>query len=163
MIAKVKETGEIVEVNKLYGFPGGLKFMDLTHPQAKFYNYNDLDFNIPDKPVDSAPKMMDGLVLRLTVKKYRTLSKKDRMLKSRLTSALDQVITSNGVPINCILKTVEERCKRIEELYPKGSNFLVENKDGNYILVSNEDVRVFKKVCRIDFHVSLYVSEEGWV
>ena len=160
MIAKVKETGEIVEVNKLYSFPGGLKFMDLTHQKAKFYNYNDLDFNIQQKsgkPVDPAPKIPDGLVFRLTVERYRTISKQDRMLKYELLNALDQAIVSRDISINCILKIVEEKCKNVKELYPNGSDFLVENNGGKYILVSNKNARIFKKVCRIDLHVSVYI------
>ena len=94
-----------------------------------------------------------------TVKKYRTISKQDRMLKFLLWGAFDYLITDNDIRMDYILKQIEEKCETVKKIYHYGTDFLVKDLGGT-ILISNKDARVFKKVCRIDFHVSFYVEPE---
>ena len=116
--------------------------------------------NKNNKPY-SFGQVQPGFMLRLSVKKYRTLSKQDRALKWRLDNAFNGIITDSDVSLNCILKEIEERCQIVERLYPDGNVFLVKNL-GNSILVSNKNAHVFKKVCRIDLCTVFYMTKEEW-
>ena len=107
-------------------------------------------------------QVQPGFMLRLSVKKYRTLSKQDRALKCRLDNAFNGIITDRDVPLNCILKEIEERCQIVEKLYPDGNGFLVKDL-GDSIFVSNKNSHVFKKVCRIDLGTVFYMTKEEWV
>jgi hypothetical protein len=94
-----------------------------------------------------------------TVKKYHTISKQDRMLKHLLWVAFDYLITDKDIRTDYILKQIKNDCETVKYLYHDGTDFLIKDLGGT-ILVSNKYAHVFKKVCRIDFHVSFYLESK---